>query len=181
MKFDAVLMAGGRSSRFGRDKALVEIEGVPLWRRQLSLLRALEPERLFVSGVRPGWGVEMVEDAEPRCGPFSGFVAALRRCEETHLLMLAVDLPKMSVGYLQALLDRGRGVVPMRSGLFEPLVAVYPRAMLPAAERWLRAGDESFQVFLRDAARNAVIDAVKVDLEDAHLFTNMNRPESQPA
>ena len=83
MRCSAVLLAGGKSSRMGRDKALLEIDGEPLWRRQLATLRALEPEQLMVSGPPRGEG-ETVADEIEDAGPLGGVAAALpnarRRC-----------------------------------------------------------------------------------------------------
>ena len=50
MDFSAALLAGGRSSRMGRDKAFLEIDGVPLWQRQLQTLRELGPSKSFLAG-----------------------------------------------------------------------------------------------------------------------------------
>ena len=50
MNFSAALLAGGRSSRMGRDKAFLEIDGVPLWQRQLQTLRELGPSETFLAG-----------------------------------------------------------------------------------------------------------------------------------
>ena len=52
MRFSAVLLAGGKSSRMGSDKAFLEIEGEPLWQRQLATLRGLSPGQLMISGPR---------------------------------------------------------------------------------------------------------------------------------
>ena len=58
MRCSAVLLAGGKSSRMGRDKAFLEIEGEPLWQRQLATLRRLAPEQLMISG--PLRGMERI-------------------------------------------------------------------------------------------------------------------------
>lgn len=177
MKFDAVLMAGGRSSRYGSDKALAVIDGVPLWRRQLEVLRGLNPAALYVSGREYDAAVEVLPDAEPRRGALSGVVAALRRCEQEYLLVLAVDLPRMTTSYLKNLLEMGRAVVPIRDGLFEPLAAVYPKRILREAEEWMREGDASFQGLLRNAVAQALIEEVEVGKADEPLFANMNTVE----
>ena len=49
----AVLLAGGQSRRMGTDKATVEIDGVPLWRRQVGLLASLEPVEIVVTDEPP--------------------------------------------------------------------------------------------------------------------------------
>jgi molybdopterin-guanine dinucleotide biosynthesis protein A len=54
LPFAAALLAGGKSRRMGRDKALLPVEwegaSVPLWERQLSILKALAPAELVISG-----------------------------------------------------------------------------------------------------------------------------------
>ncbi len=66
--FDAVLLAGGKSSRMGTDKAGVLIQGVPLWRLQLATLRDLGPEEIFISGRDSGpYAEEGLEILKDRC------------------------------------------------------------------------------------------------------------------
>jgi molybdopterin-guanine dinucleotide biosynthesis protein A len=81
--FTAVLLAGGKSTRMGRDKAGVLLHGQPLWQRQLATLRAVQPAELFISGkadaAYAGAGVEIVADNFPGLGPLSGLEATLRR------------------------------------------------------------------------------------------------------
>ena len=64
----------------GRDKAFVEIDGVPLWRRQLQLLEELLPHELFIAGpAHDEWqqtNCIIIPDAEPDAGPLAGIVAA---------------------------------------------------------------------------------------------------------
>src|SRR5437588_4095571 len=133
MKLSAVLLAGGKSRRMGRDKAAILFRDSPLWQRQLDLLRKLDPERLFVSAqTDPTWrpvDVEFVADAQSSRGPLSGIAAALSRTASDHLLALAIDMPFMSHNYLHKLFQRTRprcGIVPMIDHRAEPLAAIYP-------------------------------------------------------
>ncbi len=173
-----MLMAGGRSSRYGSDKALAMVDGRPLWQRQIAVLRELQPAALYISGRGYDGTVEVLPDAEPGRGAFSGLVAALRRCEQDYLVVLAVDLPRMSAGYLARLLRMERGVVPIRGRLCEPLAAVYSKAVLPAAEKWLREDDASFQGFLRKMVAEGLIEEVLVCSSERLLFSNMNTPDA---
>src|SRR4051812_20819821 len=102
MTFAALLLAGGESRRMGRDKATVQFKGRPLWERQMELLRALGPEKIFVSArTKPAWlpgDVELLLDDPPSRGPLSGVAKALGAIRTTHLVVLAVDMPFMTAG-----------------------------------------------------------------------------------
>ncbi|HEX8078446.1 MAG TPA: molybdenum cofactor guanylyltransferase, partial [Chthoniobacterales bacterium] len=105
----ALLLAGGESRRMGRDKATMEVGGEPLWKRQLKVLRALGPEKMFVSArTAPAWlpdHVALLLDDPPSRGPLSGLAKALASMETTHVVALAVDMPFITVGELQRLLE----------------------------------------------------------------------------
>jgi molybdopterin-guanine dinucleotide biosynthesis protein A len=183
MRFSAVLLAGGKSSRFGSDKALAKIEGVELWRRQISLLRALGPQKILVAAAEPPiWiddQLQFVRDAMPNAGPLSGVAAALRECATLHLLVLAIDLPQMTAHFLQSLVDlssEGCGAVPKRNGFFEPLIAIYPQSCLALADRQLRAGKFMMQDFVNVALEEDLLVVHDVQRSEEKLFTNMNAP-----
>ena len=134
MRITAVLLAGGKSRRMGRDKATIEWRGRPLWEWQIEKLRALRAEKIFLSTQsdvpwRPA-DVELLLDAPPSRGPLSGLVAALASTEADHLLTLAVDMPFMSTEHLRllcGLAENGMGVIPMIDRRAEPLSAIYPK------------------------------------------------------
>src|SRR5205807_2568449 len=112
MSHAAVLLAGGKSSRMGRDKAALLVRGEPLWRHQLATLRATEPAEFFISGKCDGpfagCEVEILADEFPDCGPLGGIATALRRCASERLLVLAVDMPAMTAAFLRMLLDESQ-------------------------------------------------------------------------
>ena len=187
--FTAVLLAGGKSTRMGRDKAGVLIDGHPLWQYQLATLRAIHPHELFISG-KPdgpyaGAGVEILGDNFPGLGPLAGLEAALRRANCPLMLVLAIDLPAMTAEFLSELLRAsaasGTGLVPCVDDRFEPLAAVYPRACLPLVGEHLHAADRSMRRFVQAClAREFVRGRAIADVE-RHLFRNLNTPEDLSA
>ncbi len=183
--FSAVLLAGGKSSRMGRDKAFLEIDGVPLWRRQIETLRALSPAEVFISGpAREEWrGFAVVADEIPEAGPLAGIAASLRRCAASHLAVLAVDLPRMTPDFLRSLLALCApmgGVVAMADSFYEPLAAVYPEAFLPLADAYLARGELSLQRVVASAVATGMLRERPLTPDEQSLFLNVNTPGDLP-
>ncbi|MFN2622538.1 MAG: molybdenum cofactor guanylyltransferase [Chthoniobacterales bacterium] len=182
--FSAVLLAGGESRRMGRDKATIEFKGEPLWRRQMQLLRALEPQKLFVSArTKPEWlpdDAELLLDDPPSRGPLSGLAKALAAMRTTHLIALAVDMPFMTVGELAKLLGlatENRGVVPMIAKRAEPLAAIYPAHAVADFKAALAGEDFSLQRLVVNLRVNHKIAVRPVAKEAVDLYRSMNNPE----
>jgi FdhD protein len=188
ISFDAALLAGGRSSRLGRDKAFVDWRGQPLYVAQLRKLASLGPERLWLS-TRPEQpfpevleGVTRVVDAVPDLGPLGGLQSVLAASDAPFLFVLAVDLPKMEPAFLARLLDEGAGTVPRSKQGWEPLAALYPRAgLLDLVEAFLAAGKRRLQDLLDEAAARGLVKPLALDERSAPLFANLNTPDDLAA
>lgn len=193
MTLTAALFLGGRSTRMGRDKALLEIGGQPLWWVQWQKLRVLQPARLIMSA-RAGQEVPVppppalvVRDVMADIGPLGGLIACLETIQldgpDALLLVLGVDLPRMPAALLQDLVfaaDAGCGVVIRNGDCHEPLVAVYPAALLEVARRRARLGHHSLQGLVRDGLERGLLDEVTLrSLGDwpEEVFANLNTPE----
>jgi molybdenum cofactor guanylyltransferase len=181
MDFSAALLAGGRSSRMGRDKAFLQINGMPLWRRQRQILHELGPSEIFVSGpTQAEWvenGLEIVADAGRDAGPLGALVAVLRRSKNTHSLVLAVDLPNMTTDFLRqvlAMCSDDVGVVPYGNDQFEPLATVYPARCLALAESCLNSGHYSLQQLARRAVTAGLMRTREIAEGEESLFFNLN-------
>src|SRR3954471_4455582 len=159
----------------GTNKALLDINRELLWRRQLSVLRALEPDELFIAGPMSDDDSIPIPDAQPDSGPLAGVVSGLRRCSAPLLLVLAVDLPRMTSKYLRELLETSgeQGAVPRD----QPLVAVYLRGALSLAERFLADNEYSMRNFARACIAQQLATEVEIAPEDEGLFLNLNTPE----
>ncbi|HEY1770866.1 MAG TPA: molybdenum cofactor guanylyltransferase [Chthoniobacterales bacterium] len=179
MRCSALLLAGGKSTRMGRDKAFLEIDGEPLWRRQLATLRALLPVELMIAASpRAEWnGCDVIADEIPNAGPLGGLAAALRKCASPHLVVLAIDLPRLTTRFLKTLLadcDDRRGVVPRNADHFEPLAAIYPRSCAELARAALHRPDFSMQNFVRAAIEQNLLVSRQLAGDEAALFKNLN-------
>lgn len=171
--FSAVLLAGGKSTRMGRNKALLEVDGELLWQRQLRILQELQPNETLLADRN-----ELL-DAQENAGPLAGLVAAFRRCTTPLLLALAVDLPKMTATYLSHLLARcsqEHGLIPRMRDRFEPLAAVYPLSGRTIAERRLADGNYSLQNFAQQCLDGGLLQEIAVAPAEESLFFNMNTP-----
>jgi molybdopterin-guanine dinucleotide biosynthesis protein A len=189
MSLTAALLLGGRSTRMGRDKALIEIDGEQLWWIQWQKLRALEPSQLILSA-RPGQDVpippppaQVVRDRFGEIGPLGGVLSCLSHVElagpQSLVLVLATDLPRVPVAFLRELAffaEPGCGAVVRRAGRFEPLAAVYPAEMLDLGRRRLRLGRLDLQGFVLEGLERGLLQELPGAEWPVSLFENLNSP-----
>ena len=141
-----VVLAGGRSSRMGRDKALVDYHGRSLIIHAIDTLRPHVNELLIIGDplVYDHFGPLALADDMPGNGPLGGIVTALRYAWHERLIILACDMPHVSARFiatLKAALDDGHdAVVAQCDGRLEPLAAVYTRRCRDSFASQVRAG-----------------------------------------
>jgi len=162
--FTALLLAGGRSSRMGTDKSSLIIDGKPLWQHQIETLRATGAAAVVVAGPKDGpfakLADKILEDDQPGLGPLSGIVSGLEWNPSPLLLVLAIDLPAMTPQFLTKLVKSATincGVVPQGEQWFEPLAAVYPRQVLPLAEKHLASPNRSLQNWVSTCEKQSLL------------------------
>jgi molybdopterin-guanine dinucleotide biosynthesis protein A len=141
------VLAGGKSTRMGTDKAAISLDGRTLLERAIATMREVTSE-VFILGPKPLYGSfgPVVEDVFPGCGPLGGIHAALAHSETEFNLVMAVDTPFISAGLLRYMAKRavesGAMVTTLEiNGYTQPLCAAYSREFLPVAEAALRAGN----------------------------------------
>jgi molybdopterin-guanine dinucleotide biosynthesis protein A len=179
-----VVLAGGLSERMGTDKALVEFEGQPLWRRQYNLLaQAGAAERLLSVRVDQKWPpleVTRVTDAAADLGPLAGIAAALAKTRHSHLLVLAVDMPRVPLAWFARLRERCAeriGVVGVREdGAYEPLAAIYPQAILPLVRAAISDRELSLQKLVERAVEEGLLRVQEIPASESAWFENWNEP-----
>ena len=181
--FSAVLLAGGRSRRMGRDKARISRGGLPLIVRQLRLLRELAPEEVFISARTEAdyadLGTRVLADGFVGQGPVAGVERALCLARGSLVLVLAVDLPRMPADLLRQVVREcgpSIGAVPRIAGELEPLAACYPKAAHAIAVERLDAGQNSARDFALACLRRGLVRPLELPAEARVWFANWNRP-----
>lgn len=185
----AIVLAGGKSSRMGQDKALISIRGVPLLQRVCRIAQSCAD---VVYVVTP-WPERYQDLLLPNCqfirevalsgeslahGPLIGFAQGLAEAQTDWVLLLACDLPRLRVEVLQnwvtrldsvgddaiaALADHPKG--------WEPLCGFYRRRCLPQLLKFINQGGRSFQQWLRQYPVEVL------PLAEPEMLFNCNTPE----
>lgn len=180
-----LILAGGRSSRMGRDKASLTLpDGRTLIQRQAEVLRAAGADVVFAS-VRRGQanlptGLLAVFDSVPDAGPLAGLAAGLRAASAGRVIALAVDMPGIEAEHLRTLVelsDDACGAALWRDGQIEPLVAVYPRSLADSAEAALAAGRHAVHAWVRAEAERGRVRLWETPPEWADALRSWNTPE----
>ncbi len=176
------IQAGGQSSRMGRDKALVELDGKALIEHVLERVQGLADEVLITTNnpqALEHLGVSLVGDRVPGAGALHGLETALLAAEGEAVLLLACDAPFTSrplLEHLAASKDHGDVIIPKHGKRFEPLQALYNRAAcLPAVDQALRNGQKRMISFFDSVNVHPVDEKIIARLDPVGLsFFNIN-------
>ncbi len=184
----AFILAGGRSTRMGSDKALLSLGGQTLLERALRTASTVA-KTVVISGSRERYGRygDVVEDVIRDCGPLGGIHAALSITQTDLNLMLSVDTPLMGSDFLAWLLEQASAsrelvVVPEALGGLQPLAAVYRRALRTVAEQALKSGDYKIDHLFQLAPTRYISEAeIMAAGFSLAVFSNVNTVEEYRA
>ncbi len=174
----AILLAGGRSSRMGRDKAALSFRGISLLEWQVQKLRRLDIQDVMLSGFHdPVAGIRIISDEYPGRGPLGGLHACMKKAANPDCLVLSVDMPLVPVkalaGLAQVHRENRAAVTLLRHGdKLEPLVGVYQSKLFRTAEPLLKGEDTAVRRLLDETGFH-LMDWTG----DEALFLNCNTPE----
>jgi molybdopterin-guanine dinucleotide biosynthesis protein A len=178
------VMAGGRSRRMERDKALLPWGAGTLLDHAVARLREVAGEVRILCGPEPRYthvGVPVDVDRVPDSGPLGGLEAGLLQLTGGIGLFLGVDLPFVPGALLRRLVDLAAGfdaVVPVAAGGPQPLCAVYTSACLPSVRRSLDRQALQMTSFWSEVNVRVVEEAELARFGDAAtMFLNVNTPE----
>lgn len=135
------VLAGGASSRMGRDKALLPLAGGTMVQEIAARVRGAAG-KVTVIGSREKYGhlgLPVVPDVVENCGPLGGLYTALRLTDADWNVLVACDMPNVTEAFLKQLLEAAEGgnadcVIPEIDGKLDPLCAVYHSRVAAAAE-----------------------------------------------
>lgn len=177
----AVLLAGGASSRMGRDKSLVLVDGKPLIQRVLEQLSRRFEDVLISTNEKEKYAfleARCVADLVPGHGPLMGIRTAVEAARHDRVFVTACDIPVLDEDTVERMLVLAEDfdcVVPRSRAGAEPLFAVYRKSALPAMGEVLDSGERRIRaVFPR--VRTHVF-----DLGPAEWYRNLNTREDLAA
>jgi molybdopterin-guanine dinucleotide biosynthesis protein A len=177
----AVVLAGGRSSRLGQDKAFLRINGQFLIERILQTLAQLSDEVIVVANDMEKYEqfeAVVVGDVFPGKGALGGIYSGLRAATRSHSLVVACDMPFLNLSLLRYMLGLASPydvVIPRIGKMIEALHAIYSRDCLPSIERQLETGDLQISSFFPHV-RVRYVDREEIDAFDPEdlSFFNIN-------
>lgn len=192
----AAVLAGGKSSRMGRDKALLSLRdgGPPLLAIVLERLREIADDVFVVANARERYerfGARVVPDREEGLGALGGIYSALRDAAHDHCLVVACDMPFLSRGLLRLMAGEPRTydvLIPLLPGqsrqrgdglVYQTLHAIYAKRCIPPIEEQIRRGNRQVIGFFGAVeVRPLGWHAVQAADPDLRSFFNANTPEA---
>jgi molybdopterin-guanine dinucleotide biosynthesis protein A len=186
MPLSVVILAGGHSKRLGRDKSLLELEGQPLLARVVQRLGTLSDDLVVVTNDAPRYeslslAARFVPDEKPGMGSLMGIYSGVQVARHSHALVVACDMPFLSVPLLRYMASLAPGydvVVPRLGAFLEPLHAIYGNSCLPFMKELLDRGERRIVAFFHSVRVRYVKDSELDRFDPEHLsFVNVNTPQ----
>ncbi len=182
-RLSAVVLAGGKSSRFGQDKAEMELSGQRVLTGLIRMLLSFPFRGVAVVRAEGKAGdlpdqVEILEDDQEGLGPLGGIQTALKHLSGG-VLVTACDMPLVSGALIEWLLGRydagAEAVIPRHTGRMEPFPGIYGGGMIPMMDEAVRSGRFAlYQLLEKVRVRYVEVpETFSVERE----FANINTPE----
>jgi len=178
----AIILAGGRSTRMGCDKSMLDVGGRPMIAHVLDQVRP-HFDQVLISAADPDkyafLGARIVPDATPNAGPLAGIAAALDASDTDLNFVVSCDIPEIDVRLLRRLFrsigDRDAAVPVVGETHTEPLFALYRRSALCTIREEWHAGRRD----VRGAV--AACDVEYMPVGDAGRIPNINTRDEYEA
>jgi molybdenum cofactor guanylyltransferase len=184
----AAIIAGGRARRLGgRDKAALDVGGLPILKRQITALRGLVDHVLIVANDPDRFRdaeIPVVRDLIPGAGALGGVYSAVSAAPDDRTLAIACDMPFLERALLERLIAAGAladVAVPHGDTGWQPLCATYSRACVPELRLRAETGRLRLIDFIEEAPGVRVTELSARDLaaigDERVMFFNVNTPE----
>lgn len=175
----AIILAGGKSSRMGRDKSLLAADSLPLIGKIVCQLKDHFPEIIIGANDVEKYrflNLPVITDLEEGKGPLMGIYSTLLSSKHEINFVVACDIPDLNMKYVKELIRQAKDyqiVVPTwKDGKHEPLFAVYTKSILNNVKNLLDAGQRKISLLFE------LVDVKYVPLPDEmNWYKNLNTME----
>ena len=182
-KVTGIVLAGGKSSRRGANKALLMFRGKPLIQHAVDILRQV-CENVVISAdnnVYGFTGCETWPDEFPVQAPMMGIYSGMKRSTDEKTIVLSCDMPLVDPRLFKHLLSAGNDydiVVPVHgSNCIEPLCGVYNKRVIPWFVSNINNRDYSMQHLIRTSKHKLMEISPELDFYKNNMFVNVNTEE----
>lgn len=176
----AIILAGGKGSRMGTEKGLVEFNGKKLTAYAIAAAKNICRD-IYIISSNPAYqqfGLPVFEDVYKDCGPLGGIHAGLTHSATECNLVLGCDLPFITKDFLEFLVsfrNESMAIVPFHVSMAEPLCALYHKSSIPVIEYLIQ--NKKLKMQSAVMAMHAEFVSVPQEFRPAALFRNFNSPE----
>lgn len=184
MKVSAAILAGGKSSRMGKNKALLEVRSCRIIDHALNELHQVSDDVLLITNspeVYNDINVRTVADILPGYGPLSGIHSALVHAQNPLVLIVACDMPFIDAKLAQYMINIASDfdvVVPKVDGYYEPLFALYGKPCIKVIEKCIAQGKRRVIDIFPEVKVKCVREEEIASVTDLELvFYNVNTPK----
>jgi molybdopterin-guanine dinucleotide biosynthesis protein A len=182
-----IILAGGKSSRYGSNKALVKVNGARLIERAVAAMKTVFEQVILVTNTPDDYAfleLPMVQDLIKGLGPIGGIYTGLETISEKAGFFVACDMPFLQEGLLRHMVDVREdfdAVIPRMDWMIEPLHALYTKNCLPVIQASIEAHEYQIVKCLQQL-RVRYVEREELLAFDPKLlsFFNINEPKDLP-
>lgn len=179
-----IVLSGGKSSRMGKEKGLIDFQGKPLISYAIDALKPLVQNIIIGANNQldeyKKLGYPIVEDEIKNIGPLGGVFSTLRSSHTKYNIILSCDMPFVNTALLEYINKHKKGfdvvVAAHNTDKIEPLCGVYAKSIIPVIENTVEDGNYK----LRDIFKNVRFEALDINpslpFYSNRLFYNINKP-----
>lgn len=179
-----IILAGGKSSRYGANKAFVEINGVQLIERVITVMGSVFEHLILITNTPHEYtylNLPMYEDLIKGLGPIGGILTGLEAISDESGFFMACDMPFINgdlIHYMVAVSDDYDAVVPRISWKMEALHALYKKSCLTAIKELIESNEyQTIKFFNKIRVRYVDWDEIRAFDPKQRSFFNINSPQ----
>jgi molybdopterin-guanine dinucleotide biosynthesis protein A len=179
-----LILAGGESSRYGKNKALVKVNGIPLIERVSRVMKSIFQEVILITNTPDEYSflkLPMYEDLIKGLGPLGGLFTGLTRMANDTGFFVGCDMPSLNSGLIRHIVeirDDCDVIVPRISGMMEPLHALYSKGCLPAIRELIDSRKyQTVQFFSEVSVKYVDEGLIRRFDPEIRCFYNINEPQ----
>ena len=179
-----IILAGGKSSRYGKNKAFVEVDGIRLIERVIRVMSSVFPHLILITNSPHEYAylqLPMIEDLIKGLGPIGGIFTGLEAISDEAGFFVACDMPFLNgrlIHHMAGIEDDFDAVLPRLGWKIEALHALYSRRCLPAIKEAIDKKEyQIIKFFNKIQVRYIDEDEIRAFDPKLRCFFNVNRPE----